>query len=220
MGTAERREREKEQRRNDIIDAAEKVFFSKGMPNATMEEVAEAAELSKGTIYLYFKNKEDLYLAIILRGIAILQEMFEKAVASHDTGLAKIEAVGRSFFSFCNTHPDYFQAMLYFESSGEPAGEEATAGYAVECQAQSVRTLEICAQAVQKGIDDGTLRSDLDPTKTAMTLYGMSVGLLQIVCMKRSMLEDEHKVDPDELIEYFFEFVMHSLIATEPESHA
>jgi len=220
MGTAERREREKEHRRNEIIDAAEKVFFAKGMPNATMGEVADEAELSKGTLYLYFKNKEDLYLAIILRGLAILEENFKEAVASREDGLGKTEAIGRAFFSFCNTHPDYFQAMLHFEASAEPAQDCAHAGYAAECQIQTLRIMEICSGAVQAGINDGTLRSDLDPMKTAMTLYGMSVGLLQIVCMKRNTLEEEHKIDPGELIEYFFEFVMHSLEAPERESHA
>jgi TetR/AcrR family transcriptional regulator len=50
MGITERKEREKEQRRNAIIDAAEKIFFTKGMDNSTMDDVAEEAELSKGTL--------------------------------------------------------------------------------------------------------------------------------------------------------------------------
>ena len=90
MGTAERREREKEQRRNDIIDAAERVFFNKGLENATMDDVAEHAELSKGTLYLYFKSKEELYLAIHLRGNLILKEMFEAAVKKPKTGIEKV----------------------------------------------------------------------------------------------------------------------------------
>ena len=69
MGITERREREKEQRHNDIIDAAEKVFFSRGLEHATMDNVAVEAELSKGTLYLYFKSKEELYLAILLRSL-------------------------------------------------------------------------------------------------------------------------------------------------------
>ena len=61
MGIAERKEREKEQRRKAILDAAEKVFFEKGLKYSTMDDVAEEAELSKGTLYLYFKNKEELF---------------------------------------------------------------------------------------------------------------------------------------------------------------
>lgn len=60
MGTHERKEREREHRREDILDAAQHVFFEKGLPTATMDEIAEIAELSKGTLYLYYKSKEDL----------------------------------------------------------------------------------------------------------------------------------------------------------------
>ena len=56
MVTARRKEREKEQRRNEIVDAAEKLFFEKGYEGVSMDDVARDAELAKGTLYLYFKN--------------------------------------------------------------------------------------------------------------------------------------------------------------------
>ena len=65
MGIAERKERERQQRREEIIKAAEEIFFSRGTESATMDEVAERAELSKGTLYLYFKSKEDFGLELI-----------------------------------------------------------------------------------------------------------------------------------------------------------
>jgi hypothetical protein len=64
MGVAERKEREKQQRRNDIIDAAEKLFFAKGHDNTTVDDIAKEAELSKGTVYLYFSSKEDLMFGV------------------------------------------------------------------------------------------------------------------------------------------------------------
>jgi AcrR family transcriptional regulator len=202
MGIAERREREKEQRRNAIIDAAENVFFAKGLANATMDEVAEAVELSKGTIYLYFKSKEDLYLAIIRRGLTILRDSFVEALNTHEKGIEKIEAIA---------HPNHFQAMLYFESAGLPY--DAESGYAAECHALSNNALEISAEAVRIGIQDGTIRPDLDPMKTAMTLYGVSVGLLQTAALKGTMMKERHDLDPNELTEYFFEFIGDSLRA-------
>ncbi len=64
MGIEERKQREKEERYNVIVDAAETVIFSKGIEQATMEEIAREAELSKGTLYLYFRSKNELYTAI------------------------------------------------------------------------------------------------------------------------------------------------------------
>jgi AcrR family transcriptional regulator len=209
LGIAERREREKEQRRSDIIDAAETAFFSKGVTQATMDEVAQTAELSKGTLYLYFKNKEDLYLAIVLRGISVLQRMFVDASDAGATGMDKVEAIGRAYFDFYKTHPDYFNAMLYFESCTADACEES--GYGVECMSQSDQTFAICASAIQAGIDDGTVRADLDPMKTALTLYGLSTGLLQVVSLKGKLIQETYQLNPEELVETFFKLIDGSL---------
>ena len=67
MGIQERRIRERERRRQQILVAAKNVFSQKGFSKATMEDIARAAELSAGTLYLYFKNKDELYASLSLR---------------------------------------------------------------------------------------------------------------------------------------------------------
>jgi AcrR family transcriptional regulator len=218
MGTAERREREKEHRRHEIVDAAQKVFFSKGLANATVEEVAEEAELSKGTIYLYFRGKDDLYHAVIQRGLSILRGRFETAFENAQTGLEKIEAIGRAFFEFCTDHPDYFQAMLHFEASDVSSG--APSEYAAECMAESDKVFAVCARAVETGIGDGSLRGDLEPMKTAMTLYGVSVGVLQAVTTKREMIHRCHGLEPQDVVETFFDLMERALAPAKGEGNA
>ena len=61
MGSSERKEKEKEIRRKDILDAAERIFFTKGYRSATMDDVAKEAEYSKRTVYVYFSSKEQIY---------------------------------------------------------------------------------------------------------------------------------------------------------------
>lgn len=73
MGIQERKERERERRRQQIIVAAKRVFSEKGFNKATMEDIAREAELSPGTLYLYFKNKEELYASLSLRILQFLQ---------------------------------------------------------------------------------------------------------------------------------------------------
>lgn len=63
-----RKEREKEARRTQILDAAARVFSNKSYLEATLDEVAAEAELAKGTLYLYFKNKQDLFVSLMHRG--------------------------------------------------------------------------------------------------------------------------------------------------------
>jgi AraC-like DNA-binding protein len=68
-GNSERKEREREQRRNSIIDAAEKIFFTKGIAGATMDDVAAEAELSKGTLLSVFYEQGRPSLCHLLRGL-------------------------------------------------------------------------------------------------------------------------------------------------------
>ena len=156
MGITERREREKEQRRNTIIDAAEQIFFSKGVVAATMDDVAEKAELSKGTLYLYFRSKEDLYLAITQRGLAIMTDMFKKAITNQKRGIDRVRAIGRAYMQFSKKHYHYFQSMIYFESHFKDF--EIDSLYALACEEQGEEALGILIEALQKGIKDGSIR--------------------------------------------------------------
>jgi AcrR family transcriptional regulator len=212
VGIAERKEREKEQRKNDIVDAAERVFFKRGHENATMDDVAEEAELSKGTLYLYFKNKEDLYLAIHLRGNRIMHSLFEKAVKNAKTGIEKTRAIGHAYVEFFNNYPDYFDAMLYFES--RDIDFEDPDSVAAECIIEGKATLELLIGAIVAGINDKTIRADIDPIKTAINLWGQTTGVLQVASLKeRIVLMKNFNITAQDVIDYCFDLIYHSLKA-------
>ncbi len=211
MGIAERREREKEQRKNDIIDAAEKVIFSKGLDTSSMDDVAEAAELSKGTLYLYFKSKEELYLAIHLRGNQILRDMFARAVKSQQYGLEKTRAIGQAYFEFYRKYPDYFHAMIYYES--RTIDFEADNSVARQCMLVGKETLDILSRAIREGIADGSIRPTIDPVKTAISLWGQTTGIIQVIVLKEDVIKHNHQLSSGEIIDYTFELIYHSLKA-------
>ena len=211
MGIAERREREKEQRKNDIIDAAERVFFSKGWQGATMDDVAEAVELSKATLYLYFKNKEELYAAILVRGSEILRVMFQEAIDTKDTGIEQVEAIGRAYVAFHARHRDYYEAMLYFDSKGFDPCNECT--YAQKGDEFHAHVMGLVAGAVQNGIEDGTLRDYFDPMKTAILLWAQPSGMLPANATVGERATPASSIDPNDLMQAFFEFVFHAIAA-------
>jgi AcrR family transcriptional regulator len=80
MGIKERKEREKERRRQDIMVAARRVFSIKGYEKATVEDIAKESELSPGTLYLYFKNKGELYASLSIRVLQFINIKLEHAV--------------------------------------------------------------------------------------------------------------------------------------------
>jgi len=213
MGIRERKQREKERRCNDILDAAEKVFFSKGMEEATMEDVAEKAELSKGTLYLYFKNKQELYLGITKRGLEILTEMFHDAMAQSGKGIEKIKAVGRAYFEFSKKYQDYFQAMVYFDANVKEVNLEDP--NAMACAQQGKRALQFCVDALETGITDGSIRPDIDPHKVAVILWGQTMGILQLIAVKghhyAEISEHFRFKNLDVIVDYAFDLMRCSL---------
>ena len=202
MGITERKEREREQRRGAIIDAAEKVFFSKGIENATMDEVAQKAELSKGTLYLYFKNKNELLHGIIGRGLEILLTMFKGAVKKKKKGFDKIKAIGQSYYEFYKKEPDYFTAMLHQDTHEiDPQLMETSPNY-TRCKELGDGIFALIREAVTTGIADGTVRRDLEPAKLSLVLWGHTSGMLNITKTKEKVIKDMFNMDEKEIIEY------------------
>lgn len=208
MGTAERKEREKEQRRNDILNAAERIFFSKGFEDSTMDDVAEEAELSKGTLYLYFKSKEELFHEIAKRGGSILEEYFSNAVKNKENGLLKVKAIGEAYVKFYTEHYEYHRALLYGNMKKGPNSEPRT-----EIGEQKMNSNEIFVGAIVDGINDGSLRSNLDPSATAFLLWGQTMGVLQLLEVKGDMIENISGKKPEEFLKYSFDFIAEGLKA-------
>ena len=96
----------KDKRRNinksDIIDAAERLIFSKGYSNSTMDEVAREAGFTKKTLYSYFNSKDEIYEKITERGYLILNNLFLEALEKekNSSEILKIKAMGYSFLKF------------------------------------------------------------------------------------------------------------------------
>ncbi len=165
MSIKEIKKQEKEQRRIYILDVAEELFFSRGYDDVSMNDIAREVGLNKATLYLYFKNKESLYFAIVLRGAKIFNKMFKNRVKLGKTGLIKLEEAGRAYFEFYKSYPDYHDAYLYFKSK---RFEKSAGEYAIQIEALTTDIMVIICDAIQEGINDGTIRKDVKPIEVAV----------------------------------------------------
>jgi TetR/AcrR family transcriptional regulator len=181
MGTSERKEREKEKRRNDIVDAAEKVFFSKGIEAATMDDIAEMAELSKGTLYLYFRNKLELLLAVHHRGMIILSGLIAELLARPISGLEMIRAFSNTLEDFSEKNTDYYHFFIYMESIDASNFEPIMDGWACKaCDQKGNEIITYFIRAFQIGIQDGSIKSKFEPAMLAVQFLGAYRGLIQL----------------------------------------
>ncbi len=210
MGVQERREREKEQRRNDILDAAEQVFFEKGLSLSTMDDVAEAAELSKGTLYLYFNSKQELYLGIHQRGFAKMHEMFTTAAGMHKQGVDKIRAIGNAYYEFSKKYPDYYKAIMYFEGSVLDFTSDSEMIELYHRDGKQV--MQFVQNVLSEGIDDGTIVTDFQVERLAFILWGQISGVIQIISKISQHPDKQIQFNPFDLFDDYMQFMGKLLI--------
>lgn len=156
---SERREREKAQRREDILQAAREVFLKEGgLFRATIDDVAAQAQISKGTIYLYFESKEVILALLLLEGLDNLLAQLEKAYAPHNwlPASRSMERLAQAYFHYCQNNPAHFRLMVAFDR-GQFRERIPTELYQHIFDI-SKRNLQFVADVVQLGIDNGELK--------------------------------------------------------------
>jgi AcrR family transcriptional regulator len=217
MSIEEKKEKEKQQRRDQIVDAAEKVIFAKGIDQTTMDEIAEEAGLSKGTLYLYFKNKNELYIAICERGSNILNQRFTKLFASNHSGIELIRRMGETYLDFVRDNPGYFNAFIFYETI-EDVSELKESEMAQTCEQNIRDAMSYMMRALQIGMQDGTVNPSYNPRELALIIWASTRGIIMVEHMKEKghyfSLIDEMDVELSSMFESFLN-LMKEGISTE-----
>lgn len=172
MSLAKWKEREKKERQNDIINASRKLINEKDFDEISMDEIAREIGLGKSTLYLYFKNKESLYFAIVLKGIKIWEKMVKEAVNDDKNGLNKLISFKNANKDFSNRYPEYFR-LLYSPTSIKKQFDMEKMNNSAEFQ--EVRKifkeiLSVGIDATQEALDSGDIREGIDPVEAIIFL--------------------------------------------------
>ena len=122
--SALRRQREKEQRYNTILKAAETLFAQKGYHQTSIEEIADLAEVSTGSVYFYFKNKEDLLITLMQEIGHQLRKLLGDELKKADFSFDSFKNISFAFLrNFCGSHPEWM-AIFFRESVGQSSEVE------------------------------------------------------------------------------------------------
>jgi AcrR family transcriptional regulator len=180
VSTAERRAREKAQRRQEILDAARCEFFKRGFHAPTVDDVAARAEVSKGTIYLYFESKEEILAHLLLEGLEILvgnmEETYDARASSSPE--ARLRALAHAYLSFCQGHRNYFRLIMAFDRGRFE--ESISRALHQEVLDQSLRGLNVLARTIDAGSGSGTFHVD-DAWQAAGSVWAALNGVLVLM---------------------------------------
>jgi AcrR family transcriptional regulator len=114
----------RDQRRIQLLDAASEVFASKGYHAAAMDDIADAAGVSKPVLYQHFPSKLDLYLALLDQSCYRLVEVVEDALASTDDNADRVIATVAAFYEFISSESGDFRFVFESDLTGDGAVQE------------------------------------------------------------------------------------------------
>jgi len=209
MGIAERKERDKNRRREEILYAAEKLFFTKGIESTTMDDVAEKAELSKGTLYLYFKSKEEIHWEITQRHMDQVMERMKNRLDPEKNAIENLKIMAEVFIDHFNEEHAVAHSILFFQSV-----DLNKLNLDIDQINKSFienSPIHLVTEYVSKGVEEGMIRNDIPVEALSTTLWAQLMGVMQIIIMKKDLFELIH-VKGEDIIKSHIQIVLNGII--------
>ena len=188
MTISDRKERERRLRRQTILKFAKKIIAKFGVEEMSMNQLADAAELNKATLYLYFANKDDLIDAIVYEGLQVLETRLQDSDSRSETGLERVLNQVHTIFSFYRQHPVYFYTFNHQER--RPSSLRTEGPFAEKGNEIASRVFGKTATALKLGIEQGNIRKNVDTNVFLILMFAQIYGVMHTVYAKADVYED------------------------------
>lgn len=183
MGVKERREKEKEQLRNAILDAAKEIFLKEGFKDTKIRDIAKLIQYNPATIYFYYKNKEEVFLALQERTFGEFHQAIFNATSHIEDPRERLNKMGREYINFALRNPSLYDLMFILKQPMN-AMEEGEKWHKGEISYETLK------QTVQACMDAGYLKNtDLD--SMAYMIWSAMHGMVSLPICKRMKMFDE-----------------------------
>jgi AcrR family transcriptional regulator len=173
-------------REAEILEAARQVFARRGFAEASMEEIAQVAGLAKGTLYLYYESKRELYRAALHAGLEELYDAVERAIKAAPSLAAGIEAYVTTKVAYFDRHRDFFR--IYFAEFGQAACGSSDPAY----RDLSLRQNRLLQRVIREGAKDAA--RGLSAGEAAYAVADLTRGLILRRVMGWSQAPKEKEV--------------------------
>ncbi len=204
-----RKEREAQLRRQIILEAAEKLFLSKGYEETTMDEIALEAEFSKGTVYKYFISKDELYIAIGIKAYQLIIRYTREFAEKENPGIKQIMSVGYAYYEFTKDFPAY--ANIFHDIASKlPDIATKTEVNLTKIEKDYLKLSNTYRDIFIKILTDTVkikaIRSDKNPFLIGYILSTLTNGLVNDLMQNKNFI-DRLGFNSDEIIDFVFEIL-------------
>ena len=185
MGVAERRAREWAERKSQILNAARKLLFERGLEGTTVNQIARQAELSPSALYTYFKNKEEIIAALSQEGLSLLRALASELIEPDASPRQRLTQLAAAYWTFSREQREYFDIINHFLISPRPVLNENLKTM-VDQQGESI--LAFGRSAVEDGVDAGDFRA-VDPARFMLMFWASINGMIQLEKLQNTLLK-------------------------------
>lgn len=179
MGSTERRQREREEMQEVILQTALKLFISKGYENVTIRKIAQEIEYTPGAIYSYFEEKDQIFWALHQKGFELLWKRTTAALKSTNPK-ELLTCMGEEYIKFALDNPELYDLMFLTNAVADIIDEK-------KVWAQGDRTFDALVSLVNHCVVDGFIEES-DPTIIAYGLWSFVHGLVSLAIKKRAVI--------------------------------
>jgi len=198
---------EREARQRFILDAARALFEQKGVEDASMDDIATAAEYTRRTLYSYFKSRDDIYLRVHMEDLARRWELQKKALAGDEDGLAKVRIWAQTLYEFWRAHAHAMRMEQYWDFRGV-VRERIDEAVFERFEALNDDLAEGLREIFRNGIEDGSLRSDLQiDICISQFLYSLRAVIGRALSNTYSFTD----IQPDQYVRHYLDLFSRSI---------
>ena len=182
-----------------------------------MDQIAERAEIAKGTIYIYFKSKEELYFSLLLNGQDILISMLKDMKKRKSPSDPLLAETAKTLFRFYKEHTSYFRIFMVMQQEDMQAKLSPELSQQINAQATTI--LKLLSNEIQSAVDAGAFNS-VSPWHVANILWGSFTGITQLAITREQLRAGT--MDIDDLLSLCFDMIQRGLSANSqtPETRA
>lgn len=190
--------------KNRIADKAEELFSKRGIDGTTMDDIASAAGYSKATLYVYFKNKEEIVSFLALRSMTKLRDVISMALGKNKNSKEAFFELCFALVEFQREYPTFFERSLAYISIDF---ETEDIGYDQQTYIVGEEINKIIAEFIKQGIENGEFKKSDKYFITTFQMWGMISGLIKLASEKERYILQACGLTKQEFLEDGFEKV-------------
>jgi AcrR family transcriptional regulator len=178
VGLLERRVKEKDNRKKLILKSARTLFFKKGFNKVTVDEIAKSSELGKGSIYLYFDSKEEIYAQILLNDIDNFNRQVSALFEKERTASDLLTEFSNIYINFFLNDSELFRILMAYML--HPAKMNLPEKLNSQILNANARSIDVIGKILQTGMDSKEFSDEINLKQNQNAFWGLLNGIISL----------------------------------------